>query len=193
MRGGDDPSNGWDAVAPLFMGARSRIGVETVRTWAQSLPPGAVVLDLGCGSGVPISEALMADGCVVYGVDASPTLVSAFRRRFPHAPVACESAEGSAFFGRTFDAVVAVGLMFLLPPSTQQALIRRVALALGSGGRFLFTAPERRCTWADELTGRSSISLGVEAYRQALDAAGFDLVDTRVDEGENHYFAAVRR
>lgn len=193
MAGADDASNGWEAVAPVFMGARSRIGVETVRTWAQSLPPGAVVLDLGCGTGVPISEALMADGCVVYGVDASPTLVAAFHRRFPDTPVACEPAEGSAFFDRTFNAVVAIGLMFLLPPSTQQALIRRVALALGSGGRFLFTAPEQICTWADELTGRMSISLGADTYRRALDAAGFDTADTRVDEGGNYYFAAVRR
>ena len=33
------------------------IGVATVRHWATSLPKGAAVLDIGCGLGVPISEA----------------------------------------------------------------------------------------------------------------------------------------
>jgi hypothetical protein len=36
------------------------------------------------------------------------------------------------------------------------------------------------------------MSLGAEAYREALTAVGLALVDTYVDEGENHYFSAVR-
>lgn len=81
------------------------------------LPEGVSVLDLGCGSGVPISEALLEEGCEVFGVDASPALVAAFRRRFPQAKVACEPVEESRFFDRTCDGVVAVGLLFLLAPA----------------------------------------------------------------------------
>ncbi len=190
--GGDDRSRGWDDVAAEFIAVRSRIGVVTVRTWARSLPPGGAVLDLGCGSGVPISEALMTDGFVVYGVDASPSLVAAFRHRFPHAPVACESAEESEFFGRTFDGVVAIGLVFLLPAPAQREVIRLVASALRPSGRFLFTAPEQACSWTDALTGRTSLSLGAEAYRETLTAIGLAVVDTYVDEGQNHYYSAVR-
>lgn len=187
-----DRSNGWDDVAARFMAARSRVGVATVRTWSRSLPPGAAVLDLGCGSGVPISEALVTDGFDVHGVDASSRLVAAFRQRFPQAPVACEPAEASAFFGRTFDGVVAIGLMFLLPADTQRLLIRRVGSALKPSGQFLFTAPERECSWPDALTGRTSLSLGADAYREALAATGLTLVDTYLDEGENFYYSAVR-
>jgi len=190
--GSDDRSSGWEDVAASFIAVRSRVGVATVRTWARSLPPGAAVLDLGCGSGVPISEALMTDGFVVHGVDASPSLVADFHDRFPQAPVACEAAEASAFFGRTFDGVVAIGLVFLLPAPAQLDLIRRVASALRPSGRFLFTAPEQACTWADALTGRPSLSLGAEAYRETLTAVGLAVVDTYVDEGENYYYSAIR-
>ncbi len=189
---GDDRSSGWEDVAPKFIAVRSRIGVTTVRRWARFLSSGAAVLDLGCGSGVPISEALMTDGFDVHGVDASPSLVAAFHHRFPHAPVACEPAEESAFFDRMFDGVVAIGLVFLLPAPTQRELIRRVASALRPSGRFLFTAPEQECSWADALTGRTSLSLGAEAYRETLTAVGLAVVDTYVDEGENFYYAAVR-
>ena len=190
----DDPSNGYEAIASEFVERRekSSIGVATVRTWARSLPPGASILDLGCGHGVPISMALMNAGFVIYGVDASPSLTAAFRRQFPHAHVVCEAVEDSRFFGRTFDGIVAVGLMFLLPAEAQRDLIRKVALALNPGGRFLFTSPAQSCTWTDVLTGRQSLSLGVEEYKAMFSALGLILAAEYVDEGDNHYYDACK-
>jgi 2-polyprenyl-3-methyl-5-hydroxy-6-metoxy-1,4-benzoquinol methylase len=185
-----DRSNGYDAIAGKLMAVRDRssIGVATVRNWAISLPVGASILDLGCGHGVPISAALMNDGFTVYGIDSSPTLVAAFRSRFSQAEVACEAAEDSSFFGRRFDGIIAVGLVFLLSADAQRTLIRRVALALNSGGRFLFTAPTQSVTWTDTLTGRQSLSLGAEGYKTSLSEAGLVLLGEYVDEGENHYY-----
>ena len=190
----DDRSNGYDAVAPEFMRRRgqSSVGIATIRAWARSLPPGAPILDLGCGHGLPISMALMNDGFVVYGVDASPSLIAEFRRRFPRAQAACEPVEGSRFFNRTFDGALAVGLMFLLPAVAQRELIRRVASALNPGGRFLFTSPAQACTWTDMLTGHESLSLGLEEYHAVLSKAGLTLAGEHVDEGGNHYFDACR-
>lgn len=187
-----DLSNGWEAVASELIAGRSRIGATTVRTWAQSLPTGASVLDLGCGSGVPISETLIGDGLAVWGIDASPSLVAAFRAKFPNAPVAREAVEASEWFARTFDGIVAIGLLFLLPPDVQRATITRAAAALEPGGRFLFTAPVQVCTWKDIMTGQQSQSLGDSAYRQILADAGLTVVAEYVDEGENHYYDAER-
>lgn len=185
----DDQSNGYEAIASEFTARRqSHIGVATVRTWAQLLPRGASVLDLGCGHGVPISMVLIEDHFTVYGVDASPRLTAAFRDRFPQAHVACEAVEDSRFFDRTFEAVIAVGLMFLLSPEAQLRLIAKVADALEAGGRFLFTSPPQPCTWNDALTGRPSQSLGADAYKAALFNAGLTLVAEHVDEGGNHYY-----
>ncbi len=186
----DDTSNGWEAVAQQFMAARSAIGLETVRAWARALPPGGSILDLGAGSGVPLAAALIEQGFVVSAVDASSTLVAAFRRRFPHAEIACEPAEHSTFFNHSFDGVMAIGLMFLLPAAAQRAVIERVATALRPSGRFLFTAPQEACAWADCLTGRSSVSLGADAYDALLSEAGLRLIAQHQDEGQNHYFEA---
>lgn len=189
-----DLSNGYEAVAARLIQRRDRsIGVATVRKWAKLLPSGADVLDLGCGHGVPISEALMTDGFVVHGIDASASLAAEFQRRFPEASIACEAAEHSTFFGKSFDGVVAVGLVFLIDAEAQEKLIRRVAEALKPGGRFLFTAPTQRATWQDILTGRLSVSLGADAYTTILSEARLGLEDEYVDEGQNHYYACVRR
>ena len=187
-----DKSNGYEEIASIFISGRGRnqggIGASVVSDWSQMLPDGATVLDLGCGTGVPISLALIQRGFNVFGVDASSTMVKAFQARFPAVPVQCAAVEDSDFFGRTFDAVVAWGLFFLLDAGIQRRLVAKVAAVLPSGGRLLFTAPSQSCSWADAMTGRASNSLGHEAYRNALEAEGMSLVGTRRDEGGNHYY-----
>jgi SAM-dependent methyltransferase len=139
---------------------------------------------------MPLSMALIDTGFIVYGIDASPTLTAAFRSRFPHAHVTCEAVESSSFFGRTFDGVLAVGLIFLLPADAQRNLIHRVAQALNPGGRFLFAAPADACSWKDVLSGRPSLSLGAEDYKVVLADAGLVLLGEYLDEGDNHYYDA---
>lgn len=191
----DDTSNGYEAVADAFVAARSgsTTGLAIIRQWAASLPRGASVIDIGCGSGEPVTAALIDAGLTVSALDASPALVAAFRQRFPDVEVACEPAERSRFFGHSFDGAVAIGLMFLLPEKAQRTLIGNVAEALNPGGRFLFTAPRQVCAWDDVLTGRRSTSLGAEEYGRILEAAGLGLIAEHVDEGGNHYFEARKR
>lgn len=182
--------NGYEAVSGEFISGRTRssVGAATAREWAKVLPAGGDVLDLGCGSGAPISQALVDEGLNVYGVDASPSMIAAFRARFPNAPAERSAVEDSQFFGRSFDGVVLWGLMFLLPPDAQANLIHKVAAALKPGGRFMFTAPYQVCEWPDNLTGWRSVSLGAEAYRRIVEAAGLLLYDEAEDEGQNHYY-----
>jgi 2-polyprenyl-3-methyl-5-hydroxy-6-metoxy-1,4-benzoquinol methylase len=193
MSAAEDKSNGWEDIAETFMLARnSRIGPAVVREWARKLTPGSTILDLGCGHGVPISQALIEKGFTVYGVDASEKMVAEFHKRFPDSPVECAAAEESSLFGRSFDAVVAWGLLFLLPPETQVAVISKAAAALKPGASFLFTAPAEKVTWEDSLTGRKSVSLGRDRYIEILESNGLALSCESSDEGENHYYFAVK-
>ncbi len=188
-----DPSHGYDALADSFAASRNPdIGVATVRTWARTLPHGCAVLDLGCGTGIPITRTLIEEGLDVHAIDASPRMVENFSANFPGVPIVCEPAEASGFFDRQFEGVIAWGLIFLLPEESQVALVRRVAAALRVGGSFLFTAPEPACTWNDVLTGRVSTSLGSEAYRSQLADAGLAVVAEHEDEGANHYLESRR-
>ncbi len=193
---GIDESNGYEEIAADFLAGRGRafggIGASTVAEWSRTLPPAAAVLDLGCGTGVPISQVLIERGFLVHGVDGAPTLVAAFRDRFPDVPVECAAVEDSDFFGKKFDAVVSYGLLFLLNEQTQLQLIEKIAGALRSGGQLLFTAPRQICSWTDAMTGRTSFGLGLDAYREALQRHGVALMGTQVDEGENHYYVCLK-
>jgi cyclopropane fatty-acyl-phospholipid synthase-like methyltransferase len=187
----EEPTNRWEAIALEFVAARSDVGSDVVRRWSKHLRPGGEVVDIGCGSGAPISLALVENGFTVCGIDASPTLLSMFRRRFPQADAACETVQNSTFFGRKFDGATAVGLMFLLSEDDQQKLIDNVAQAIRPGGRFLFSAPRHPCEWTDLQTGQPSLSLGEEKYQQLLAGAGMRLMNRYVDDGGNHYLDAA--
>ena len=191
-----DKSNGYQAVAERFLAGRGHkvasagIGVGVVREWARAFPPGSAILDIGCGSGFPISNVLVQQGSTVSGVDASPAMIAAFRRNFPQMPSECAAAEDSTFFGLEFDGVIAWGLLFLLSPEAQRIVIGKVSRALKHGGNFLFTAPKQTCTWPDAMTGLLSRSLGIESYREVLQTEGLTLAGQQVDEGENFYYLA---
>ncbi|WP_135239811.1 class I SAM-dependent methyltransferase [Micromonospora sp. Mcm103] len=95
------------------------------------VPPGARVLDAGCGTG-RVAAALAARGHDAVGVDADPTLVEAARAdhpgpRFLVADLAelDLAAQGEA---EPFDAAVLAGnVMVFVAPGTERDVLARVA------------------------------------------------------------------
>ena len=195
-----DDSNGYEGIASIYIAGRGTrplvgdaIGAAIVEAWAQAFPPGATVLDLGCGPGEPSTRILQEAGLATYAVDASPAMVAAFRERFPGVPIEQDTVEASAFFNRTFDGVLAWGLLFLLEPAAQTLVIEKVARALNPGGRFLFTATREPVEWLDGMTDRPSQSLGAQTYERLLRDAGLTWVAEAQDEGENDYYFVEKR
>jgi cyclopropane fatty-acyl-phospholipid synthase-like methyltransferase len=194
-----DRSNGYESISEEWLARRGNsktrsnaIGVKEVRKWAIALPHGSSVIDLGCGPGFPLTTVLVEEGLQVFGVDGSPSFVAAFQHNLPGTPIVCESVLESRFFGRTFDAVLSIGLIFLLKAEEQHRLIRRFADALVPGGRLLFTSTAQPHVWNDLMTGMESISLGGEEYRRHLSAVGLSVTCEYEDEGQNHYFEALK-
>jgi len=194
-----DRSNGYEAVSEEFLtrrgDSRTRsigIGVKEVRKWARTLPHGSSVIDLGCGPGFPITVVLVDEGLHVFGVDAAPSFVAAFQRNLPGTPIICEAVQESRLFDRTFDAVLAWGLMFLLQAEDQHRLIQRFAEILVPDGRLLFTSTAKPAVGNDAMTGLESLSMGAEQYRKLLGAVGISVAEEYEDEGQNHYFDAFK-
>lgn len=191
-----DHSNGYEKIAPRFIKHReqdrARIGAVAVREWAKSLAPGSAVLDIGCGSGIPITQTLISEEMKIYAIDASAAMVRRFKENFPDVPVACESVEDSNFFNLKYDGIIAWGLMFLFSEETQERLIKKIAEALKTNGQFIFTAPWQKTEWEDLMTGRSSRSLGKEKYRELLSAAGLSWTEEFEDKAGNYYYSSVK-
>ena len=119
--------------------------------------PGERILDLGCGDGV-LTQALVAAGAEVVGIDASPELIAAARERGLDASV----GDGQALeFEAEFDAVFSnAALHWMTDPD---AVLDGIKRALKPGGRFVA-----------EMGGFANVAAAVVALTAALEARGID-------------------
>lgn len=185
----EDSSNGWESIADEFISnASPTIGANVIDSWRKLLPLRATILDVGCGFGGSYTQRLLDNSVEIYGIDASKTLLKEYQKRFPSVLVKCETAETSPFFDKEFEAVLSVGLIFLLSSKEQISILQKMANVLKAGGRLLFTSPYQVCEWDDLLTGMKSQSLGRDIYINILHKQGLNLINEYTDEGGNHYY-----
>jgi SAM-dependent methyltransferase len=80
----------------------------------QQLPPGARVLDLGCGSGLPTAKQLLDAGVEVVGVDESKVMLQLAEQQAPGGRYLHKDLREIGELGE-FDAVVAFFTLLMLP------------------------------------------------------------------------------
>lgn len=142
------------------------------------LPAAASVLDIGCGSGLPIARVLARRGFDVTGVDASPTMLALFRRNLPDAPALLADMRRLAL-GRRFDGLLAWDSFFHLGPKDQRGMFARFQAHAASRAVLMFTSGHAEGCAMGELEGEPLYhgSLGPDEYRMLLDEAGFDVLE----------------
>ena len=124
----------WDETRTTFYG-RER---EYLDALLAGLPTGSSVLDLGCGTGRPMAEYILACGHHVTGIDQAEALLALARQRFPQA----EWIEGSIedyIAPSCFDAILCWDALFHLERDRHEALFARFARMLKPNGRLMLT------------------------------------------------------
>jgi SAM-dependent methyltransferase len=130
-------ASGYDEISDAYF---ERFGVSAVRKkWVdrlvQNLPAsGGRVLDIGCGSGIPVARDLVALGHSVVGVDGSAVQIAKARKNVPAATFLQEDMCKVEFETRSFDGVGAFYSITHVAPAEQGPLIARMASWLKVGG-----------------------------------------------------------
>ncbi|WP_141619119.1 class I SAM-dependent methyltransferase [Myxococcus sp. AB036A] len=182
----------YDLIADWYASQRAgRMGVPEVTALAASLPADAWVLDVGCGTGLPLTRVLLEHGCHVMGVDSSRELLARFQVNFPHVPVSCAPIQSCELQERVFDAAIAWGVLFHLRHEEQEQAIANIARALKPGAAFLFTSGDVHGSIdgapMNDVPFRYH-SYSVDGYRDLLRAHRLTLEATHTDAGGNVYY-----
>jgi len=191
MRPADDPTidyrglvrRGYDRCAEAYAAARREDDGDQLEPLLGLLQDGSDVLDLGCGGGVPIARAL-AERYNVTGVDVSERMLGMARAAVPDGRFTRGDIMDVEFESASFDAAVAMFVLFHLPREEHGDVFRRVASWLRPGGYFLATLTEfaEAPYTEDDFFGVTMYwsNLGWTEYEELLQKAGFTILGGRI-------------
>jgi SAM-dependent methyltransferase len=187
----------YDLIAEWYASVRvDQTGAPEATTLASSIPRGSLVLDVGCGNGIPITRALLSGGHRVIGLDSSSAMLERFRHNCPEAFPVRGVVQSCPFADCMFDAAVAWGVIFHLNPADAIRAIANVSRIVKRGAPFLFTSGdvdgfEAKESKMNDVTFRY-FSYSVQSYRRNLGEHGFTLVGVHADSGNNTYYLAKK-
>ena len=186
---------GYDAMSEAYRddGGQSAGTDDTSRYagWAaelaERLRPGARVLDLGCGAGIPATRELADRGLQVIGVDFSAAQLHRARRLVPEARLVQADMATVQFSAASLDAVVSFYAVIHLPLADQRALFPRIRDWLRPGGLLLAIVGAQPWTGTEQFHGAKMFweHAGTGSYLGWLEEARLTpLWDRFVPEGE---------
>jgi SAM-dependent methyltransferase len=184
----NDILTAYDRVADYWARTRNRDLFELSALQAVLARQGAArVLDLGCGSGQPIAEWFLDQGCAVTGVDGSAAMIAHFRARLPHATAVHADMRVLALNDR-FDVIVAWDSFFHLSKADQRAMFPLFARHAAPGARLLFTSGPAEGEAMGQVGDEPVIhaSLSPAEYRSLLTQNGFETLWFRPEDPEFH-------
>jgi SAM-dependent methyltransferase len=138
-----------------------------------AVPPGASILELGCGTG-RILRPLAALGHPVTGVDDSPDMLA----RSPDLPTVCSPIQ-SLRLNRTFDVVLLASTMINADPGTRQGFLATVRHHLHDDGTAVFQ--QNPPDWFETLQDAEPVRDDPGGIRRIIRAARWEPPRMRVE------------
>ena len=182
-------ADGYDAIAERYYEWSDARPSAVRRRWLaralELIPPGADVLDLGCGAGIPMTRAL-ADGRHVTGVDISARQIELARAAVPTATFIQADMTALDLPEASRDGVVAFYSLTHVPRADLPGLLADISRWLRPGGVLIASmgaqdAPDD--VEADWLGAPMFFShYGAKRNRALVRAAGFDLEVAVIEE-----------
>ncbi len=181
---------GYDRMAEQYLSTKDLedpLALDALAELARGLPPGAAVLDLGCGAGIPATRWL-AQRFTITGVDFSARQLELARRNVPAARFIRADMTDLNLPPESFDAVVALHSIIHVPRAEHLTLLKNIHRWLKPGGAFLATLSvgewegEER-DWEGWGAAMRWSHYDREANLKMLREAGFDVASTEARTG----------
>jgi len=156
------------------------------------LPPSPAVLDVGCGSGVPVAAWLVTRGCRVTGLDASAGLLELAARAVPAATLVLGDMR-LVEPPDLYDAIVAWDSVFHVPRSDHAAVFGRFARWLRPHGALVLSLSGSTWEGTSEIYGETFFYSGhaPDESLRLLRGAEFEVLHAEIDDPSSRGHLAI--
>ena len=132
------------------------------------IPKEGIILDVGCGTGEPIAQYILAQQYEVVGLDFSPKMIEIVSQRFPEQKWLCADMR-TLYLPQQYEGLISWGAFFHLTPDEQRSTLTRFIHQLALGGVLLLTIGHE----AGEVTGTVN---GEEVYHSSLSMKEYEKI-----------------
>jgi len=152
---------------------------ELLDLFIKDIPKNGKVLDLGCGTGIPISKIIYDSNLNVTGVDVSDNMIKIFKNNFPKA-TAFRMPMTEINWGNKFDGIISSYSLLCLPLEEFSLMANKINRALKKGGCFLLFLNEGDSKEGkiQEVQGHQLYSTGVseQEIRDIFESRGMEII-----------------
>lgn len=189
---------GYNQIARAYLTERKKLKTSKYTAELMKLlHPGALVLDIGCGAGVPVDDVLMKNGFGVVGIDISPEQIRLARSMCRGGDYSVRDLNTLRHGELVVDAVVCLYTMFHVERIRHNDIVRVFASYLPPGGYLLITFGDKNFEGDHMLMGAPmwSSQWGVEKNTSIVVKAGFDIIINEINTsgGERHQVVLARK
>ncbi len=129
---------GYDRIAEEYNKQREAFdNSKEIQEFIDRLPEGAVVLDVGCGCGVPVLKKLLSEGYTAKGIDFSQGMLEVARRNVPEAELVHEDILKVEFQPSSFDGIISTYAIIHIHKSQHSLVYKKIYEWLKPGGVML--------------------------------------------------------
>lgn len=171
--------DGYNNCSEDYSKARAVQTEPSLKLLTDKISNGSTVLDLGCGSGVPVTK-ILSESYEVTGVDISEKQIELAKLYVPGAKFFHKDILDFDFGSSIWDAIVSYYAIFHLPKKDQLVLFDKAINGLKKNGYLFFTLSlmNEKAYTEDDFFGNTMYwdNYSLEEYEEILTERGIEIV-----------------
>ncbi len=181
---------GYDKIAKNYQEWRQRFSnFSQFKEFSKLLQKNAKVLDVGCGTGIPVAKFLVEKGYDLTGIDISPEMVNLAEKNVPKGKFIRMDMTKMNFKRDAFDGVVAAYSLIHVPKEKHENLIKKVATILKTNGIFIFSVGIKEEEFHSKFLEAEMFwsYYSPQKYLGLLKQEGFEILSEIILKGDGEY------